>query len=254
MDHGQPHRELARQLEAAAAPLRAIAQGRDRRLDARPRGFADPPSRPLTTLETVITETSARAATSRKVGLAMPPRRPVPPAMPLHATLYPGRLTLNSRLQIAGRKRMAGSGGAARADHRHPLCRGAVRRDGRARLMDQAMRPFVRPLDEALVLFGRARTGLYMPRYQVEPGEQSLRARDRADRRSAARRVAVFACAGPATGSPPGASCSAPPPRCAGRPAASPTGWCATCAQIRAMGFRSSPAASARSTARAAAR
>jgi 4-hydroxy-4-methyl-2-oxoglutarate aldolase len=35
---------------------------------------------------------------------------------------------------------------------------------------DQAMRPFVRPLDEALVLFGRARTGLYMPRYHVEPG------------------------------------------------------------------------------------
>ena len=38
-------------------------------------------------------------------------------------------------------------------------------------LTAQAMRPFVRPLDEALVLFGRARTGLYMPRYQVEPGE-----------------------------------------------------------------------------------
>ena len=38
-------------------------------------------------------------------------------------------------------------------------------------LMNQAMRPFVRPLDEELVLFGRARTGLYMPRYGVAPGE-----------------------------------------------------------------------------------
>ena len=36
--------------------------------------------------------------------------------------------------------------------------------------MDQAMRPFVRPLDESLVMFGRARTGLYMPVYHVEPG------------------------------------------------------------------------------------
>src|SRR5688500_3990301 len=33
----------------------------------------------------------------------------------------------------------------------------------------QALRLFVRPLDEGLVLFGRARTGLYMPRFHVEP-------------------------------------------------------------------------------------
>ena len=30
-------------------------------------------------------------------------------------------------------------------------------------LMGQAMRPFMRPLDEGSVLIGRARTGLYMP-------------------------------------------------------------------------------------------
>src|SRR4051812_4652668 len=36
-------------------------------------------------------------------------------------------------------------------------------------LMNQALRSFVRPLDDVLVLFGRARTGLYMPRYQVAP-------------------------------------------------------------------------------------
>lgn len=38
-------------------------------------------------------------------------------------------------------------------------------------LMNQAMRPFVRPLDENLVLIGHARTGLYMPVYSVRPGE-----------------------------------------------------------------------------------
>src|SRR5262249_19371535 len=34
---------------------------------------------------------------------------------------------------------------------------------------DHAMAPHVRPLDESLVLFGRARTGLYAPAYHVEP-------------------------------------------------------------------------------------
>ena len=38
-------------------------------------------------------------------------------------------------------------------------------------LRERAMRPFVRPLDESLVLVGRARTGLYMPVYQVREGE-----------------------------------------------------------------------------------
>jgi regulator of RNase E activity RraA len=35
----------------------------------------------------------------------------------------------------------------------------------------RAMAPFVRPLDETLVLVGRARTGLYMPAYGVRDGE-----------------------------------------------------------------------------------
>jgi regulator of RNase E activity RraA len=38
-------------------------------------------------------------------------------------------------------------------------------------LRDRAMKPFVRPLDETLVVFGRARTGLYMPVYSVTEGE-----------------------------------------------------------------------------------
>ncbi len=64
-------------------------------------------------------------------------------------------------------------------------------------LTGQAMRPFVRPLDDGLVMLGRARTGLYRPVYHVEPGANpyavemalidSLRPDD----------VAVLACDGP---------------------------------------------------------
>ncbi|MEO8134217.1 MAG: RraA family protein [Betaproteobacteria bacterium] len=38
-------------------------------------------------------------------------------------------------------------------------------------LMGQALLPFIRPLDEASVMIGRARTGLYMPVYEARPGE-----------------------------------------------------------------------------------
>lgn len=38
-------------------------------------------------------------------------------------------------------------------------------------LMGQAMRPFMRPLDDNSILAGRARTGLYMPVYEVRPDE-----------------------------------------------------------------------------------
>lgn len=38
-------------------------------------------------------------------------------------------------------------------------------------LMNQAMQPFVRPLDDALVMMGRARTGLYMTVYAIEEGD-----------------------------------------------------------------------------------
>jgi regulator of RNase E activity RraA len=36
--------------------------------------------------------------------------------------------------------------------------------------MHHALAPKIRPLDDGLVLFGRARTALYMPVYHVEPG------------------------------------------------------------------------------------
>ena len=61
----------------------------------------------------------------------------------------------------------------------------------------QAMRPFVRPLDEALVLFGRARTGLYMPRYHVEPGRNPYEVEIALVDDLKPGDVAVFACGGP---------------------------------------------------------
>jgi len=64
-------------------------------------------------------------------------------------------------------------------------------------LMEQALKPFVRPLDEALVLFGRARTGLYMPRYQVAPGEDPYAVEIALVDDLRPGEVAVFACGGP---------------------------------------------------------
>lgn len=63
--------------------------------------------------------------------------------------------------------------------------------------MDQAMRPFIRPLDEDSILFGRARTGLYMPRYHVEPGHNPYEIEIALVDSLEAGDVAVFACDGP---------------------------------------------------------
>jgi regulator of RNase E activity RraA len=64
-------------------------------------------------------------------------------------------------------------------------------------LPHQAMRPFVRPLDEGLVLFGRARTGLYMPRYHVEAGRNPYEVEIALVDDLQPGDVAVLACGGP---------------------------------------------------------
>ena len=64
-------------------------------------------------------------------------------------------------------------------------------------LMNQAMRPFVRPLDENLVLIGRARTGLYMPVYSVRSGENPYEVEIALVDDLKPREVAVLACGGP---------------------------------------------------------
>lgn len=64
-------------------------------------------------------------------------------------------------------------------------------------LISQALRPFVRPLDESLVLFGRARTGLYRPVYHVAPGSNPYAVEMALIDDLRPGEVAVLACGGP---------------------------------------------------------
>jgi regulator of RNase E activity RraA len=64
-------------------------------------------------------------------------------------------------------------------------------------LMHQAMRPFVRPLDDELVLIGRARTGLYMPVYQVREGENPYEVEIALVDDLRPGEIPVLACGGP---------------------------------------------------------
>jgi len=64
-------------------------------------------------------------------------------------------------------------------------------------LTEHAMRPFVRPLDEALTLVGRARTGLYMPVYSVRLGENPYEVEIALVDDLKPGEVAVLACGGP---------------------------------------------------------
>ena len=63
--------------------------------------------------------------------------------------------------------------------------------------MDQAMRPFVRPLDETKVMFGRARTGLFMNTYSVAPGENPYEIEIALIDDLKTDDVVVFGCDGP---------------------------------------------------------
>jgi 4-hydroxy-4-methyl-2-oxoglutarate aldolase len=61
----------------------------------------------------------------------------------------------------------------------------------------RAMAPFVRPLDETLVLAGRARTGLYMPAYGVRDGENPYEVEIALVDDLQPGEVVVLACNGP---------------------------------------------------------
>lgn len=63
--------------------------------------------------------------------------------------------------------------------------------------MEQAMRPFIRPLDDSLVLFGRARTGLYEPVAAAVPGENPYEVEIALIDDLQPGEVAVLACGGP---------------------------------------------------------
>jgi len=64
---------------------------------------------------------------------------------------------------------------------------------------NQAMQPFVRPLDDALVMFGQARTGLYMNTYSVAPGENPYEVEIALVDDLKKDDIAVFGCDGPTT-------------------------------------------------------
>jgi 4-hydroxy-4-methyl-2-oxoglutarate aldolase len=63
--------------------------------------------------------------------------------------------------------------------------------------MHQAVRPFMRPVDDALAFMGPARTGLYMTTYQVTEGENPYELEMRLIDDLKPGEVAVLACGGP---------------------------------------------------------
>jgi 4-hydroxy-4-methyl-2-oxoglutarate aldolase len=64
-------------------------------------------------------------------------------------------------------------------------------------LMRQAMKPFMRPLDDTLPLIGRARTGLYMPVYEHRAGENPYEVEIALVDDLTPHDVVVLACNGP---------------------------------------------------------
>ena len=66
-----------------------------------------------------------------------------------------------------------------------------------AGFMSQALKPFVRPLDETSVMCGFARTGLYRKVYHVEPGRNPYEIEMDLIDSLAPGEVAVLACDGP---------------------------------------------------------
>lgn len=64
-------------------------------------------------------------------------------------------------------------------------------------LMRRAMKPYVRPLDDAHVMVGRARTGLYMPAYALRDGENPYEVEIALVDDLQPQEVVVLACNGP---------------------------------------------------------
>lgn len=101
----------------------------------------------------------------------------------------------------------------------------------------QAMRPFVRPVDDAIVLFGRVRTGLYMPVYQVTPGENPYEVEIALVDDLKPGDVAVLACGGPTERIAPWGELLSTASRCRGAEGCVTDGLVRDVRQIREMGF-----------------
>ena len=101
----------------------------------------------------------------------------------------------------------------------------------------QAMRPFVRPLDENLVLFGRARTGLYMPVYHVVEGKNPYAVEIALIDDLKDGDVAVFACGGPTDRIAPWGELLTTASQCRGAVGCVTDGLVRDVRRIREMGF-----------------
>ena len=104
-------------------------------------------------------------------------------------------------------------------------------------LMRRAMRPFVRPLDEAQVMVGRARTGLYMPAYALREGENPYEIEIALVDDLQPQEVVVLACNGPSERIAPWGELLTTAAQVRGAAGCVTDGLVRDVRQIRAMGF-----------------
>lgn len=103
--------------------------------------------------------------------------------------------------------------------------------------MHQAMRPFVRPLDESLVLMGRARTGLWMSVYSAAAGENPYEHEIALIDDLKPDEVPVFGCGGPTDRVAPWGELLSTASRCRGAAGCITDGLVRDVRQIREMRF-----------------
>ena len=104
-------------------------------------------------------------------------------------------------------------------------------------LKRRAMRPFVRPLDEAQVMVGRARTGLYMPAYALREGENPYEIEIALVDDLQPQEVVVLACNGPSERIAPWGELLTTAAQVRGAAGCVTDGLVRDVRQIRAMGF-----------------
>src|SRR5262245_44799302 len=104
-------------------------------------------------------------------------------------------------------------------------------------LMAQAMRPFVRPLDENALLVGRARTGLYMPVYEARSGDNPYEVEIALVDDLKPGEVVVLACNGPTERIAPWGELLSTASKMRGAAGCVTDGLVRDVRQIRALGF-----------------
>lgn len=104
-------------------------------------------------------------------------------------------------------------------------------------LRQRAMKSFVRPLDDGLVLAGRARTGLYMPAYSVRDGENPYEVEIALVDDLQPQDVVVLACNGPSDRIAPWGELLTTAAQARGAVGCVTDGLVRDVKQIRAMGF-----------------